>query len=96
VSARIDQPLEVVEVEEEDRERRAGSAAALEQRLELLVQVAGVVETGEIVAHGKLAEALFAGAQRILRALAIGGVDARSRGSRSARPSSRRSACCAR
>src|SRR5439155_4784900 len=59
-----------------DRQRRAGCAARLEQSLELLVEVAGVVETGEIVVHGELAEALLVRAQRFLRALAVGGVDA--------------------
>src|SRR5262249_27680112 len=69
VSARVDEPLEAIEIEEQDRERRARCSARLDQLLERLIEIAGVVEAREIVVHRELAEPLLVRAQRILGAL---------------------------
>src|SRR5262245_9589490 len=74
--SRINHLFEAVKIDEEDRECRAGRCARRDERLELLIQVAGVVEPGQTVAHGELAEALLVRAERILGTFAIGGVDA--------------------
>ena len=66
----VHDPLEAIEVHEDDREARPGGATLLHQAFEGLVEVARVVEPREAVVDGEELEGLGARAQRLLGLLA--------------------------
>ena len=86
MAAAVHHSLEVIEVDEEHREGRAVGGAGGDERFERLVEVAGVVEAGQVIEDRELAETLLARTERVLGPLAVGRSRCRSRGSRSSAP----------
>src|SRR5262245_10350483 len=72
VSARVDDAFEAIEIDEQDGERSAPG----DERVERLVEVAGVVEARQVVALGQRTEASLARAKRFFGRPAVGDVDA--------------------